>query len=110
MAKRNWERIFRSTLVVTLTLATFLYVRYSSEIEERERALEQHLATYYNISADTYSIDGTLSLSGYIYDLTFEDEPDAAYTFQVEQAANGHRVKFERADGKQPARIDTFTP
>ncbi|UTT43191.1 hypothetical protein [Exiguobacterium aurantiacum] len=110
MPKRNWETIFRTTLVVTITLATFLYVRYSTEIEERERALEQHLATHYNISTDTYSIDGTLSLSGYVYDLTFEDEPDAAYTFQVEQAADGHRVKFEQADGKQPARVATFAP
>ena len=71
MPKRNWETILRFTLVVTITAATFLYVRYSTEIKERERALEQYLATHYNISAETYSIDGTLSLSGYIYDLTF---------------------------------------
>ncbi|TCI30013.1 hypothetical protein EVJ33_07690 [Exiguobacterium sp. SL-10] len=110
MPTRNWETILRSTLVVTITLATFLYVRYSTEIEERERALEQYLTTHYNIPADTYSIDGSLSLSGYVYDLTFEDEPDAAYTFQVEQAADGHRVKFEQADGEQPARVTTFAP
>ncbi|WP_214709741.1 MULTISPECIES: hypothetical protein [unclassified Exiguobacterium] len=110
MPKRNWETILRFTLVVTITAATFLYVRYSTEIKERERALEQYLATHYNISAETYSIDGTLSLSGYVYDVTFEDEPGVAYTFQVEQAADGHRVKFERADGKQPDRVATFAP
>lgn len=110
MSKRNWETIVRTTLVMTIALATFLYVRYSNEIEERERALEQHLTTHYNISADTYSIDGTLSLSGYVYDLTFEDEPDASYTFHVKQATDGHHVKFAQADGEQPARVTTFAP
>lgn len=110
MAKRNWETIVRTTLVMTIAVSTFLYIRYSTEIEKRERALEQHLVTHYNISTDTYSIDGSLSLSGYVYDLTFEDEPDATYAFQVEQTADGHRVKFEQAAGKQPARIATFAP
>lgn len=110
MSKRNWATIVRTTLVALIALTTFLYVRYSTELAERERALEQHLATHYNISEDTYSIDGTLSLSGYIYNLTFEDEPDAAYTFQVKQATDGHHVKFEQADGERPARVTTFTP
>lgn len=110
MPKRNWEMIVRTTLVMTIAVSTFLYIRYSTEIEKREYALEQHLATHYNISTDTYSIDSSLSLRGYIYNLTFEDEPDAAYTFQVEQAAGGHRVKFEQAAGKQPARVSTFDP
>lgn len=110
MSKRNWETAVRTTLVMTLALATLLYVRYSTEIEERERALEQHLATHYNISTDTYSVDGTLSLSGYVYDLTFTDEPDAAYTFQVKQTPDGHHVTFKQADGERPERATTFTP
>ncbi len=63
-----------------------------------ERALQQQLATHYNISGDT----GTLSLDWYVYGLTSADGPDAAYTFQVKQTAND-RPASQRSPHKKSA-------
>ncbi|STO06945.1 hypothetical protein [Exiguobacterium aurantiacum] len=109
MPRRNWNNLVRSVLLITIALTTFLYVRYDAEMKERERALESYLATHYNIPEQTYSLDGTLGFSGYVYDVTFTDEPDADYSFQVTKAVDGHRIEYKQAAGVSPSRVSTFT-
>lgn len=109
MPRRNWNSLVRSTLFVTIALAAFLYVRYDAEIKEREHALESYLATHYNIPEQTYSLDGALGFSGYVYDVTFRDEPDADYSFRVTKAVDGHRIEYKAAVGASPSRVSTFT-
>lgn len=110
MPRRNWNTIVRSTLVVAIALMTFLYIRYDAEMKERERALEEYLATHYNIPEQTYSLDGTLGRDGYVYDVTFRDEPDTDYTFRVTKSVDGHQIEYKTATGLAPSRVSTFTP
>lgn len=108
MSHRNWITILRVTLIVTIALIAFLSIRYSAEIKNRQLVLEDHLASHYSISEETYSVDGALSLKGYFYDLTFNDEPGTNYTFHVKQTSNGHDIEYKKAEGDAPLRASTF--